>query len=288
MAYLSVILIWSTTPLAIKWSGEGVGFLLGISLRMIIALAICLIIVVLLKKKLRWDRSSCSVYLAVGIPLYAAMMCVYWGAQYISSGLISVVFGLTPLMTGLLAYAFLNEKAFSVNKLLGLVLGLTGLGFIFKQSLVLEDQAFLGIMGVLGAVFFHSIGTVWVKKVGFQMPVFLATTGGIIVAVFCYLVTWFLFDRSIPNIMPDHALLSILYLAVIGSVLGAMLFYYALKHLDTGKMALLTLITPVTALLIGYLFNNETVALNTIIGTACVMSGFICYQWLGACSRTTS
>ncbi len=79
--------------------------------------------------------------------------------------------------------------------------------------------------------------------------------------------------------IPEHTLKSIIYLASAGSVVGAVLFYYSLRHLNTGKIALLTLITPVTALLIGHQFNHEIIELNTIVGTACVILGFMSYQW---------
>ncbi|MDX1336059.1 MAG: EamA family transporter, partial [Gammaproteobacteria bacterium] len=39
-AYMGIIMIWATTPLAIKWSGESVGFLFGVSARMLIGLAV--------------------------------------------------------------------------------------------------------------------------------------------------------------------------------------------------------------------------------------------------------
>ena len=47
-AYLGIILIWSTTPLAVKWSGEGPGYLFGVSARMAIGTLLCLLLVQLL------------------------------------------------------------------------------------------------------------------------------------------------------------------------------------------------------------------------------------------------
>lgn len=116
------------------------------------------------------------------------------------------------------------------------------------------------------------------KKVGAQIPAMTVTTGGLLVATTLFVVSWSLFDRTFPTSIPQHTAISIVYLALVGSVLGAILFYYALKHLDTGKIAMLTLITPVTALFIGNVANSEAIDANTVIGASLVLSGLVSYQ----------
>ena len=93
-AYLTVIIIWSTTPLAIQWSSDGVGYQFGAALRMVIGLTLLLLIVRLWRLPLNWSKQSLLVYLSGGIPLFLAMSGVYWSAQFIPSGWISVIFGL--------------------------------------------------------------------------------------------------------------------------------------------------------------------------------------------------
>ncbi len=65
-AYPGVVLIWSTTPLAIKWSSEGVGFLFGVAARMVSSILICLALIALLSRRMRWhrDRGALLTYLA--------------------------------------------------------------------------------------------------------------------------------------------------------------------------------------------------------------------------------
>lgn len=278
LAYIGIILVWSTTPLAIKWSGQDVGFLFGVASRMILGLVASLLVISLWRQPLPRHRDAIHVYLAAGVPLFLAMSCVYWGAQFIPSGLISVVFGLTPLATGVMAAYWLREQSFTVLKLVGMILGLAGLAVIYGNSFNLGPTAHWGIVGVLGSVFFHSLGTVWMKKVGAQLPAITANTGGLVVASSLYATTWLAFDGHVPVYVPIQTAGSIVYLALVGSVLGAVLFFYALKHLDTGKIALLTLITPVTALMIGHWLNDEALDASTIVGTTLVLAGLVAYQ----------
>ncbi len=281
-AYLGIILIWSTTPLAIKWSGEGAGFLLAISARMFIGAALCYVTLRLLKVALPWHRKAVQTYLAGGIGIYGAMLSVYWGAQFISSGLISVIFGMTPIFTGIMASLWLGERGLTLAKLLGIALGLSGLAIIFSEDLHVSDglsSAVYGMAAVLLATFLHSLSTVVVKGVGAHLPALTATTGALLVSTPVLILTWYLVDGHFPEHIPEYSVAAIVYLGVFGSALGFVLFYYALKHLEANRMALIPLITPVLALMLGITINDESISLTMIYGAACIMVGLLVYEW---------
>ena len=73
--------------------------------------------------------------------------------------------------------------------------------------------------------------------------------------------------------------MAIVYLALFGSVIGFILYYYTLKNLDAGQVALITLITPVLAMLIGHVFNHESIDSKTVSGAGLVLVGLVSYQW---------
>lgn len=278
-AYLGVIIIWSTTPLAIKWSGEEVGFLFGVASRMLIGAALCSLIMLLLARKLPWDRPARQTYLAAGLGLYGAMMSVYWGAQYIPSGLISVLFGLTPIVTGVIAAFWLQERSLTPGKLSGVLLGIVGLVIIFGTGIELKDGAVYGIAAVLLAVLLHSISAVWVKAINAQLPALEVTNGGLLVAAPLYLGTWLVLGQHWPIDIPLRTALSISYLAIFGSVLGFIMYFYVLKYIDASRVALITLVTPVLALLLGQVLNNESIQPVVWLGTCCILLGMSIYQW---------
>lgn len=279
MAYIGVILIWSTTPLAIKWSGEEVGFLFGVTARLCIALAVGLSLVMWLRQH-RLSRQAWPVYLASGLTIYGTFIFVYWGAQYVSSGLISVLFGLTPFFTAVIAQAWLKENNLTLSKISGMALGLLGLFAIFKDKIDLDDSALLAMGGILFAVACQAFGTVWFKAVKTVEASALSTTvGGICVATPLFLLTWMTFDRQIPSELAIHTASSIAYLGIIGSVFGMVLFYYALKKIDAAKISLITLITPIIALILGAWANGEEINQSIVTGTIMILSGLILFQW---------
>ncbi len=278
-AYLGVVIIWSTTPLAIQWSGQEVGFLFGVTARMVIGVVLCALLVMLLRLSMDWHAQALRAYLAAGLGIYGAMFCVYWGAQFIPSGWISVIFGLTPIVTGLLAQRFLGEPSLGGVRLLGILSGILGLGVIFLGSLEFSYDAWQGIAAVLVAVILHSISTVWTKRVGYQAHGLVITTGGLLVAMPLYLLSCWIAPASWPAEIPLKVAASIVYLGVVATAGGFSLFFLVLRHMDATRVALLTLVTPVLALWLGRLFNGERLTPGIVTGTALILFGLVLYQY---------
>lgn len=274
-AYFSILLIWSTTPLAIQWSTTEVGFLFGVTSRMLIGTLICILILVIKKQRLPWTRESIIVYSSAASGIYGSMLFVYWGALYVPSGMIAVVFGLSPIITLLLARILLNEPAASFRQLAGLIMALSGLVVTSQTSLAGFKYFSLGLVLILISVSLHSLSSVLTKRYNKQHSALVVTTGGLIFASTLLTGTWFIFDGALPGTFPLHTVWSIVYLGVIATGIGFILYFYVLSHISPVKLALLTLITPVTAISIGILFNGEKLTLEIVIGTLLIMTGLI-------------
>lgn len=277
-AYIAVIIIWSTTPLAIKWSGEGPGFLFGVSARMVIGATLCLLLAQLLQVRLPWHRDALRTYAAAGVGVYGAMMSVYWGAQFIPSGLVSVLFGLAPVVTGIMAALWLNERSLTPTKIAGSLIGVGGLALIFGAPGRLDQQVGLGVAGILLAVCLHSFSAVWVKRIGAQLDAVATATGALLFALPCYLATWWIFDGQLPEHVPQRAWLSIIYLGVVGSGIGFILFYYTLRRIEAARLALIPLITPINALVVGHLLDGEVLEMRVLGGAGLILSGLLFYE----------
>ena len=115
-AFISVILLWSTTPLAIKWSALGVSFSFAVLLRMVIGALICAILLLMFRIRFPLHRKALLAYVAGGLSMFSTMVLTYWSAQFVSSGTIAGLFGLSPLITCLGAMMWLKEEALTPNK----------------------------------------------------------------------------------------------------------------------------------------------------------------------------
>jgi drug/metabolite transporter (DMT)-like permease len=189
------------------------------------------------------------------------------------------------MMIGVFAALWLGEEFFTPSKIIGLLLALGGLGEIFLPEGTGISLSAYGVIGVLASVFFHSLSSVLVKRIGAQMHPLAQNSGALGVAVPLYIFCWLLFGAEIPEELPQQTMGAILYLAIIGTALGFNLYFYVLKQVPAMMIGLITLITPVLALLLGQLLNGEQTGINVWIGTGIILMGLSLFLWGGRVFR---
>jgi len=278
-AFITVILIWSTTPLAIKWSALGVGFSFAVFSRMAIGVILSAVLLAAFRVRVPLHRKALAAYVAGGLSMFGAMALTYWSSQFVSSGMIAVLFGLSPLITSMGATLWLEEEALTSSKLAGMAMGVLGLFLVFHGGLGLGAGSLAGLIALFLAVVSQSLGLVWLKRINDDSPPLAMTLGILVVALPLFFAAWWMVDGHVPAEVPERAAAATLYLGTFGSVLGFALYYYLIKHMEAGRIALITLITPVMALLLGHGLNNEAVLPQVWLGTASIVLGLCLHRW---------
>lgn len=281
LAFVGVVLIWTTTPLGIKWSSVGVSFIFGVTARMSIGLFCLLIMMLLTRTRLRLDKAALITYVAVSVQVYASMLLTYWGAQFIPSGWLSVIYGLSPFITAFMAAAILKEHSLGVGKILSYLIGLAGLTVMFSSAIDVNLQAVEGMAALLAATFLHAISAIWVKKIHAQLPAMAQITGGLLLSLPLYFATWFWLDQArVPDMPTEQTVWAILYLGLIATPIGFALYYYVLARLPATNVAMINLMTPVLSLLLGYFANQEALTMKVLAGTGLIMLALGLHSWL--------
>ncbi len=276
-AYALVVLIWSSTPLAIQWSSESVSFMAAVALRMSMALGLALIILALLRRSLFDKPGVWKVYFAASLGIFPNMPLVYWSAQFLPSGLVAVIFALSPFVTGILSLLILRQNPFDRYKLLALCIALAGLVIIFWDQLRVDVRAGYGIGGLLISCLLFGVSSVWLKRLNEGADAFNQTAGALLFSLPGLLLCWWLMDGQLPDLVSDKSLLAIVYLATLGSLLGFTLFYFVLTQLSPSAVSMITLMTPVLALMLGILVAGERLTASLLIGASLVVGALLFY-----------
>ena len=279
LAYCCVVLIWSTTPLAMKWSTEGVGFLFAVTSRMGIGMSVAVLVCAMTGAGLPLQRRALLTYLISGTGIYLTMLFSYWAVQFIPSGWVSVIFGLSPILTSLLGSVFLKERLVGVTRTGALGICLAGLFIMFRHNVSADINVAHGIVSVFAATLCYSTSLVAIKAINAELRAVSTMTGTLVVAVTLLFLTWHLQGAQLPDTIPVRAAAAILYLGVVGSVLGFMLFYFLLKHLEATRTALITLMTPGCALLLGNMLDNEPLTPAIAGGGLMVLFGLLLFEF---------
>ena len=164
-AYLIVVLVWATTPLAIKWSAEAGAPIGSVMLRMLLAFLAGMVVLYLLRRRLRRDKRAMLSYAAAVPGVFGAMALSYYASMTLPSGMMSVIFGMAPLISGLILQCLPGSVTLRRWHWLGCTLGVAGLAVVFANSLVLGAALVPALLMMLLAVTLFSISGIAVQRV---------------------------------------------------------------------------------------------------------------------------
>lgn len=279
LAYGLVCLIFGTTFLAIKIGVDaGAPPFFSAGLRFFIA-GTLLFLWMVWKGKADFKLLLRKEMLLTGATLtFGTFAALYWGEQYVSSGLAAVLSATGPIMILLLQTFILRQKASAVS-LFGCILGLTGVLLLVLPNLALKVSTlwFIGCIVILLGEISYSVGAVLSKKVSNGLaevsPIALNAAqmmyGGLLLLILS-LATEKL-DLAAQFSLPFS--LSLLYLTVIGSMVGHSLFYWLVAKTDPVFPSTWLYVAPPIAVGVGVLFYNETVNGLTLIGIVTILAG---------------
>ena len=280
IAYLAVLLIWSTTPLAIIWSSESIAPTLAVLLRMIIALVLGAGIIYLKKISLPWHKQALRLYSYSALGIFGGMLFSYLAARYLSSGVLSLVFGLSPVLSAIFAQKILAEPKISTVKKIAMLLSFIGLALVCSDNFSLQGDSVYGLVFIFLAVTLFSLSGVLVKSISLAIHPMAITVGALSIATPLFFITWLVLDGSLAiSQWQEKSIWSTLYLGVFGSLIGFFAYFYVLQRLTASSVALITLITPVIALTLGATLNNEVLNSKILFGACLVISGLAIYHW---------
>ena len=285
--YACLVLIWSSTWVAIKIGLEDLPPLLGAGIRFAIAGIGLLAIARLMGRPLRTDARLATV-LAL-FPFAAAYGLIYWGEQYVPSGLAAVLFGIMPLYSAVLAPLLLAGEPLRPRLVLGIAVALAGLSLAFGETLELghSEYALAAAIACAAAPFASAIGNVAIKRGGATLDAVvlngwaMLAGGALLLAVSglaeAWEVTW-----------SARAVGSIAYLALIGSAVPFVTLTILLRELPAVTVSYITLLLPFGALAFGAALYDEPVTLPAVAGAALVASGLAVAQWRVRSRRATA
>lgn len=280
VAYMAVLLIWSTTPLGIVWSSESINPTMAVLLRMLIAVVLGGMIIFIRHIELPWHKKALRLYSFSALGIFGGMSFSYLAASYLPSGVLSLVFGLAPVLSAILARRILAEPKITPLRKLSMLLSFLGLALVCAENFSLNGDSIYGLMYVLIAVFLFSLSGVLVKSVSLAIHPMATTVGALSLALPLFIINWLLLDGSLDTSQWQlRSIWATIYLGVFGSLIGFFAYFFVLQRLTPSTVALITLVTPIIALTLGAMLNDEVINSQLIFGALLVISGIAIYHW---------
>lgn len=273
--YIALCLIWSSTWLAIKYVIDDVPPVTGAAVRFWLASFLFLGFHAVRRIDFPRDWPTRLAIVAWGCPqIGVSYAAVYWAEQHISSGMTALMFATFPFFVAVFSARLIEGEGWTRAKLLGLISGLTGVGIVcFDQWRIASTTAALAVIGVVFATMVCGLSVVYIKRNYSKCDTFALTAlqmlgGAIALTVFAFAV-----ESPTAAQWTPRSFGATVYLAVFGSAVAFFGYYWLLKRIEGTTVATITFVTPVLALVLGWLALDESISLSTLFGGVLVLSG---------------
>ena len=272
-------LIWSSTWVAIKIGLEDCPPLLGAGVRFAAAGAVLLAVAAVQRRPLRTDWLLAGV-LALA-PFAAAYGLIYWGEQYVPSGLTAVLFGVLPLYVALLGAVYLPDAPLRPRLVLGVLIAIAGLALAFLESVELgsAERAALGATAVAVAPIGAAIGNIGQKLRAAELDAVVLNGWAMLAGGLLLLPASALAEDWGDFVWSAESVGSIAYLALFGSAVTFVTLTVLLRHISAMAMGFLAMILPFGALIFGAVLYDEAITARALAGAGLVAAGLLLAQW---------
>ena len=269
-------LLWSSVWLCIKIGVGDVPPATFASARLVIALLVLLPIVAFGQTPLPRQRRDWLLIAVTGVLLLGLNYAfLYWGAQYVTSGLSAVLQAATPAFGLVFAHVLLlDDERVTARQVSGVLVGLAGVAAIFADQLHVTGQAALwGCLAVTASALCVALGYVIVKKHGSHLRPIELTTGQMMVGLVpLFFIAVTREGNPLAARWTPPAIASVLYLALAGSVTAFWLNYWLLKRIGATKLLVMSLVEPLIAVILGAIVLHEALPAWTVIGGTCILA----------------
>jgi drug/metabolite transporter (DMT)-like permease len=281
LLYFVVLLAWGSSWFAISFQLGDVAPQVSIVWRFLLASIILFTWCYLRGLKLSFPWRDHLSWLLLGFFLFCVnYICAYFGTFYLASGLVCLIFSTLTLFTVFNGFIFF-KKPIRLPILVGAVVGIAGLSVIFSNEISstdwsLESGVVKGFLWMLLATFFASIGMLLsgqfqARKMPLVQSNAFSMLYGSLILTFYIAVS----DVSFSFNASYSYVISLVYLALIASVIGFGVYLKLVGNIGADKASYVNIFTPTIALLLSTLFENYEWSWIGLIGVLLIIIGNI-------------
>jgi drug/metabolite transporter (DMT)-like permease len=206
------------------------------------------------------------------INLVAPFFLISYGVKSVQSNLAAILMSTTPLSSTILGHFFTKTEKFNFIKTFGILIGFSGIIYLFSDNLLINDNNFISAISILLGSTCYVIGGVLTLKISKKKNE--NVTGSILIWAIIILVPLVSFIEKPWNLNPSlESTISIIYLGVISTGLAWLLRFRILKNNGLIFQSQVSYLIPIFGMILGYIFLKEMITSKIIISLIAVLVG---------------
>jgi len=219
-----------------------------------------------------WKHVTIAGFFAQALPF----VLINWGEQYIDSALASILNGLTPIFTLLIANFAVREDKMTTPKVIGTVLGFIGLIILISPTFQggLSGST-MGVIAVSIAAISYGVALIY-NRINLKNAPPLAAPASQLLVTSIYLVplAWFIETPNLSAVSME-AYGAVLFLAAFGTALAFVIYFILLEKTSASYVSQVTYLVPIFGVILGAIFLDESIYKEAIIGGGIILLGVL-------------
>jgi drug/metabolite transporter (DMT)-like permease len=206
------------------------------------------------------------------INLVIPFFLIAYGVQKVQSNLAAILMASTPLSATVLAHFFTDNEKINLTKILGVLIGFSGIVFLFSDNMLINESNFTSALLILIGSTFYVVGGLLTLKISNKKNE--NVTASILIWGTIFLIPITAFTEKPWNLNPSiDSTISLVYLGVVATGLAWLLRFRILKTNGLVFQAQVAYLIPIFGIILGYIFLNELITPKVLISVVAVIIG---------------
>ena len=206
------------------------------------------------------------------INLVAPFFLISYGVKSVQSNLAAILMSTTPLSSTILGHLFTKNEKFNFIKTFGILIGFSGIIYLFSDNLLINDNNFISALLILLGSTCYVIGGVLTLKISKKKNE--NVTGSILIWAIIILIPLTCFIEKPWNLNPSIlSTVSLIYLGIVSTGLAWLLRFRILKNNGLIFQSQVSYLIPIFGMILGYIFLNEMITPKILVSLIAVLVG---------------
>ena len=206
------------------------------------------------------------------INLVAPFFLIAYGVKSVQSNLAAILMSTTPLSSTVLGHFYTKNEKFNFIKTFGILIGFSGILYLFSDNLLIDDNNFLSALLILLGSTCYVVGGVLTLKISKKKNE--NVTGSILIWAVIILIPLVSFIEEPWNVVPRlDSTISVIYLGLVSTGIAWLLRFRILVNNGLIFQSQVSYLIPIFGTILSYIFLKELITTKVLISLIAVCVG---------------
>ena len=270
---LILALIWASAFFNIKIATESFGPITIAFLRVFFGSIPVLLLCFYKKIKIEAFSKDWYWFAIIGfVNLVLPFFLIAYGIKSVQSNLAAILMSTTPLSSTILGHFFTKNEKFNIAKTFGILIGFSGIVYLFSDNLLINDNNFISALLILLGSTCYVVGGVLTLKISKKKNE--NVTGSILIWAVLILIPFVYFIEKPWNSVPSvESTISVVYLGMVSTGVAWLLRFKILKDNGLIFQSQVSYLIPIFGTILSYIFLKEIITPKVLVSLLAVVFG---------------